>query len=139
VGGVNFAWDYETNEEIKWPMADPVQILSLDDLISTVEDEYWKEEIEEYIQDEENGKAFLELSADAYHKDNISGGPAYALEITNEPSVDSRYLNLPYETTLINHLRICFETCGFPGVVDPKFDKDFEAFYFKVKPRLKEI
>ncbi|WP_205942934.1 hypothetical protein [Pedobacter frigidisoli] len=28
VGGVNFVWDYETNEDFMWDMADPIQVAS---------------------------------------------------------------------------------------------------------------
>lgn len=35
IGGCNFAWDYETNEEYMWVYADPIQIIALDDLVIT--------------------------------------------------------------------------------------------------------
>lgn len=44
-GGVNFVWDYETNEDFIWQMADPIQIASLDAVVETVTDGYWQEEM----------------------------------------------------------------------------------------------
>ena len=56
----------------------------------------------------EDGFVSLALAADYFHKDNISGGPAYALQLTSKPSIDSQFLNEEHETTFINYLRICF-------------------------------
>jgi len=38
VGGCNFAWDYDTNEDYMWTYADPIQIFSLDALVSEFTD-----------------------------------------------------------------------------------------------------
>ncbi len=77
VGGVNFVWDYKTNVDFMWEMADPIQITSLDAVVQEVTDEWWQEYILPYIDDENFGNAFLNLAADYLHKDNISGGQAY--------------------------------------------------------------
>jgi hypothetical protein len=137
VGGVNFGWDYETNELLIWKLADPIQICSLDDVVSQATNEYWKEDIQLYVDDEEFGTAFIELAADALHKDNISGGPAYSIEITDSPQVDSAFLNEPHQTTFINYLRICFEHCGFPGIANS--ENDYKEFFEQVKPKMKKI
>jgi hypothetical protein len=139
VGGVNFVWDYDINENFLWNMADPIQIASLDNVIETVTDEYWKEKMQEYLDDEEFGVAFLELSADDLHKDNVSGGPPYSLQLTKRPSIDSKFLNEHNETTFINYLRICFENCGFPGIAKPHLQNDYKKFFDRVKPLLKSI
>lgn len=139
VGGVNFVWDYETNENFMWDMADPIQVASLDDLVNEVADEDWKENMQDYLSDNENENVFLELAADDLHKDNVSGGPPYSLEIIKSPSVDSNFLNEPNATTFINYLRICFEYCGFPGITRPDTKNDYQAFFDKVKPQLKLI
>ena len=93
VGGVNFVWDYETNEDFMWEMADPIQIAGLDAVVETVSDEYWAEDIQQYVDDENFGNAFLDLAADDLHKDNVSGGQAYAIQLTKEPSIDSNFMN----------------------------------------------
>lgn len=139
VGGVNFAWDYNTNDHLLWSMADPIQISSLDALAETVTDEFWQEEIEEYVNDESFGFAFLELSADEFHKDNISGGQAYALQITKQPTIDSSFLNEPNNTTFIDYLRISFEYGGFPGMARQAMPESFQDFLTNVKPKLKTI
>ncbi len=139
VGGVNFVWDFETNEKLMWHMADPIQIFSLDSIVEEVTNEYWKEYIEQYVNDEDFGCAFLDLSADDLHKDNISGGQPYAMEITKYQSVDARFMNEPNETTFINYLRICFENCGFSGIKRPDIHNEYEEFFNKVKPQLRKI
>ncbi|WP_293308733.1 hypothetical protein [Pedobacter sp. UBA5917] len=138
VGACNFAWNYRENENIIWEMADPIQIAPLSYCVSEVTDEYWLEEMNEYIEDEEYGSAFLELSADDLHKDNVSGGPPYSLQLTQTQSVDGIFLNEPNNTTFINYLRICFESCGFPGMQNQR-DQSFQKFFNKVKPQLKKI
>lgn len=139
VGGVNFVWDYDTNEHLMWHMADPIQITSLDGLIENVTNGYWQEEMQQYLDDPIFESAFLELSADDLHKDNISGGQSYAIQITSEPSIDSNFWNEPNRTTFINYLRICFQNCGFPGILRPDINNDYQAFFDKVKPQLKPI
>ena len=139
VGGVNFVWDYKTNGAFKWEMADPIQIASLDAVVEEVTDEYWQEDIQQYVDDENFGNAFVNLAADSLHKDNISGGEAYAIQITNEPSIDGNFMNEPNETTFINYLRICFQYCGFPGLTMGDIKSDYETFFDKVKPQLRPI
>jgi len=119
VGGVNFTWDFETNKKLMWDMADPIQVSSLDSLVEVVTNKYWKEDMQQYLDDSDFGCAFLEISADDLHKDNVSGGQPYTVEITRQPAVDARLMNEPNGTTFINYLRICFENCGFPGITRP--------------------
>lgn len=126
VGGVNFGWHYDTNDDLLWQMTDPIQVASLDSVVEMVTDEYLDEEMQEII-----------LAADVYHKDNISGGPAYALELIKRPGIDSLLLNEPHEEMFINYLRICFDNCGFPLIAES--DNDYQPFFDKVKPQLKQI
>lgn len=137
VGGVNFVWDYETNGELLWNMADPIQICSLDSITEEVLDEYWQECMTQEVED--GGCAYLDLAADDLHKDNVSGGSPYAIQITKEPSIDALFMNEANETSFINYLRICFEYCGFPGITSPDLNNDYHEFFAIVKPRLKLI
>jgi len=138
VGSCNFAWDYDTNKNIPWAGADPIQIMSLDDQLAQVTDKYWTDDMTEIRQD--CGTAYLELSADYYHKDNISGGPAYSIELTSVPSIDGHFLNEEHRTTFINYLRIVtFENCGFGRIHAVREDASFEKFYNNVKPKLKAL
>lgn len=137
VGSCNFAWDYETEENIPWECSDPIQIAPLDAVLEEVMDEYWVEEMTE--NKELYGTAYLALSADYLHKDNISGGPAYAIEITPEPSIDGRLLNEEPQTSFINYLRIVFENCGFGRAHDIDSPTTFKLFSDKVGPKLRRI
>jgi hypothetical protein len=138
VGACNFAWDYEVNENFFWDYADPIQIMSLDDLVSFITDEYWFEEIEEYLEDD-LGPAHLELAADYFHKDNVSGGAPYSLEITKKPSIDGLFLNELHNTTFVDYLRICFENCGFSNISKTDLKNDYQSFFSRVKPQMIEI
>lgn len=137
VGACNFGWDYETNEEYIWQYADPIQIFSLDDVVSEVTDEVFLSDLHEYY--EEDGFVSLQLSADYFHKDNTSGGPAYSLKVTDKQSVDAEFLNEEHDTTFINYLRICFDNCGFSRITNPESNNDYQAFFDKMKPKLKPI
>lgn len=139
VGGVNFAWNYDEYPSILWEMADPIQVSSLDDLVSYVSDEYWKEDMKEYLDDPTYGNAFLEISADDLHKDNISGGPPYSIQITKEKSIDSKVLNEANNTTFINYLRICFKYGGFPGMEFQESSKSYDEFLINIQKILKPI
>ena len=136
VGSVDFAWNYETEKTFLWEMADPIQIISLDEIVTHVTNENWKEDIQYYVDDENFGFAFLELSADDLHKDNVSGGSPYSLKIPKKQTIDSDFVNDPHQTTFIDYLRVCFEYCGFPG--NPA-DDSYREFITKVRPKLKQI
>ena len=130
VGSCNFAWDYDTNPDIPWVGADPIQVMPVTDLLGEAKD---------LEPDEDGDPVGLPLSADYYHKDNISGGPAYSIELTTKPQVDSRYLNEEHETTFINYLRIAMENCGFSRAYEVGDLPDFVGYRSKVKPLLKPI
>ncbi|PCJ63582.1 MAG: hypothetical protein COA58_15710 [Bacteroidetes bacterium] len=138
VGGVNFTWDYAMNKNLMWNVADPIWIASIDSIADDVTNKFWAEEIQEYIDYDILEHAFLELSADELHKDNISGNPSYIIEITKKPSIDGNFLREPNDTTFINYLRICFDNCGFPGLTRNDLN-DHQAFFDIVKPKLKKI
>ena len=137
VGACNFVWDYETNENVIWQCADPIQITSLDDLVSEVTDDDYLDDLQEYYEDE--GFISLQLSADYLHKDNISGGQPYSLQLTSEPSIDGQFLYEEHNTTFINYLRICFDNCGFSRITNPEYKNDYQTFFDKVRPQLKRI
>ena len=137
VGACNFAWDYDNNEDFIWTCADPIQITSLDDLVLEVTDKDNLLDLKDYF--EEDGFVALELSADYLHKDNISGGQPYSLKLTDKPSIDGQLLYEENDTTFINYLRICFDNCGFSRITNPDNNNDFQAFFDRVKPKLREI
>jgi len=128
VGSCNFAWDYDANEEIPWEGADPIQIAPISDLLS---------EMDDFEEDDDFRE--LGVSADYFHKDNISGGPMYSIEITKMPQIDSNFLNEEHNTTFINYLRLTMEGCGFSRTGEISDKNDFIAFYRKVGPMLNKI
>ena len=138
VGSCNFVWDYRQDKAIMWEMADAIQIAPLTYCVSEVTDKYWLQQAKEYMEDEDFGFTFLVLAADDLHKDNVSGGPPYSLEITKQPSIDGNFINEPNNTTFINYLRICFEYCGFPGIRS-EAKNDNQLFFDRVNAQLKPI
>ncbi|HLA57893.1 MAG TPA: hypothetical protein VK622_03990 [Puia sp.] len=137
VGGCNFGWDYDTNEDYKWTYADPIQITSLDALISEFTDNDYLADMKDEFKDE--GFLAIPISADFYHKDNTSGGPPYALKLTQKPSIDGQFLNEENNTTFIDYLRICFDNCGFSRISKPENNNDYQSFFDKVRPQLRKI
>jgi hypothetical protein len=137
VGACNFGWDYETNDDCIWQCADPIQITSLDDLVSEVTGEDILDDLKECYEIE--GFVGLPLSADYLHKDNISGGQPYSLQLTSTPSIDGQFLYEEHNTTFINYLRICFDNCGFSKIMNPEYKNDYQTFFDKVRPQLKQI
>jgi len=128
VGSCNFAWDYDADDNILWEGSDPIQICAITDLLP---------EAKQIEPDDE--PVGLPVSADYYHKDNISGGPAYSVELTARSQVDSLFLYEEHETTFINYLRIALENCGFSRAYAVNELPDFMNYCRKVKPLLKPI
>jgi len=128
VGSCNLTWDYNATEEIPWEGADPIEIIPIADLLREVKD------LE--ADDEEVG---LPIAGDYLHKDNISGGPMYRIELAAEPQVDSRFLYEEHDTTFVNYLRITMDNCGFTRAGAVRHLADFTEYFKKVKPQLKPI
>lgn len=139
IGPCDFAWDYNAASEIPWKGGDPIQIDSLDDVLSYVYSDDWSEYLADVIEDDDSQLPNVELAADYLHKDNVSGGPAYAIELTRGRSVDSLFLNEEHETTFINYLRICMENCGFSRGTSLENRLEYRSFCEKVRPQLKSI
>jgi hypothetical protein len=139
VGSCNFGWDYDNQPEMFWECADPIQIDNLHDVVNYVSEGDWREYLIEILEDDNSQSPYLELAADYLHKDNISGGLPYSIQLTKQHSIDSLFLNEPNETNFINYLRICMENCGFPRITNPEQENDYQEFFAKVKPQLKRI
>jgi hypothetical protein len=129
VGSCNFSWDYQANDKIPWEGADPIQICPLTDLLQEAKQ----------IEPDDDDPVGLPVSADHYHKDNISGGPAYSVELTARPQVDSLFLYEEHETTFVNYLRIAMQNFGFSRAYAINELPDFLNYCKKVKPLLKPI
>ena len=129
VGSCNFAWDYDENPSIPWEGADPIQITPVTDLLSELTD--LSEEDDDFIQ--------LTVSAGYLHKDNISGGLPYCVEITPSPSIDGLFLNEDHDKTFIDYLRLTMENCGFSNADACMDIDDFVRFQESVRPKLYNI
>ena len=138
VGSVNFCWDINTSEDCFWEMADPLQVFSLDDVLAMVEDEDWPEQMQEYEEDEAIKTAFLEISPDVFHKDNVSGGMSYALKLSKDSSIDAELLFYKSKISFMNYLKSAIEHGGFIGMVD-KENQDFQSYLMDVKKALIEF
>jgi hypothetical protein len=121
-------WNYDEKPEIPWEGADPVQIAPISDLLMELSD-----------FEDDNDFRELGVSADYLHKDNISGGPMYSIEITKRPQIDSLFLNEEHNTTFIKYLRLTMENCGFSRAGEISDRDDFNAFSRKVGPMLNKI
>jgi hypothetical protein len=126
VGSCNFAWDYNENPNIPWEGADPIQITPVTDLLSELTS----------LSDEEDEFIQLCVSADYLHKDNISGGPPYCVELTPNLSIDGLFLNQEDGTTFINYLRLTMGNCGFSRPDVCIHIDDFARFQENVRPKL---
>jgi len=129
VGSCNFTWDYDEIPHIPWEGADPIQIRPITDLLSEAEG----------LDPDDDEPMGLPVSADYYHKDNISGGPPYSIELTPQPQIDSQLINEENDTTFIKYLRITLGCCGFSRPDAATHLPDFIQYLDKVGPLLKPI
>lgn len=139
VGGVNLVWDHDKKDSLMWDMADPLQVISLDALLEYIDNDHWQQDMQMLMLDNPKQGAYLDISADDLHKDNISGGQPYAIALTPKPAVDSTLLFEYHNTTFINYLRLSFQNCGFINIARDDCDNDFHDFFARVKPQLKAI
>jgi hypothetical protein len=137
VGSCNLAWNYQDNSSIYWEMADPMQIAPLQQLLEELTDPDWLEMAEETLEGSEH--PVIELAADSLHKDNVSGGPPYGIEIKQTPCIDSRFIDGITDANFIEYLRTCFEYAGFPGFAREEAPESFIKFRRKVTPQLRPI
>jgi hypothetical protein len=99
VGSVNLIADEESEG---YP--DPLYVES-SHYILEYNDESWQRE--RYI---------LDISPDEYHKEDVSGGAPYQIQLPNT-DVDALLENECHQTSFVHYLRLSFKSCGFPGIV----------------------
>lgn len=87
------------------------------DLLATIWDDFdmWEAEWYEGI-----GPVHAHISPDYFHKSDVSGGPAYAIEVPDE-FADAHVIWEPHDVSFVELLRIIFKWGGFPG-----FQMDFD-------------
>lgn len=136
VGSCDFTWNAYASSPI-WEYSDPLQISGLQELSEYVSDGDWAEYMEELKAETPDMVPYVELSADYYHKDNVSGGQAYSIAINPYPSVDSKFLFEERNTTFVNYLRISINNCGFSRINKVPRVESLDNFLKTVKPQLK--
>lgn len=115
VGGINFVWDYDCEEELPelgddLVMEDPLYIESPKNMEWQLEE--W-EDARSDLHPELWGPVSLDLAPDYLHKANISGGAAYAILLPFR-GVDPIFANEEHNLPFVDYLRLCFKWGGFP-------------------------
>lgn len=65
---------------------------------------------------DEDEQVFISLAPDEFHKDNVSGGDPYGLELPN-PAADFPFLYEPHDLLFVPYLRLAIlKWGGFPGL-----------------------
>jgi hypothetical protein len=112
VGAVNLIGKHpELCPEVGDLYSDPLETSPIDYAISELET--WKEDRATY-GDAEAGPFGVPISADDYHKADVSGGPEYRI-LVGEPSMDGRLIHERHGILFIDYLRLSFAWGGFPG------------------------
>lgn len=111
-------------------LSDPLYIESIHNELSIL-DESWEEISDEKL--ENNLPIGYPISPDLYHKNNISGGLPYEIEISKHHKIDSLIFNTPYCKNIyfVDYLRLCFSSGGFPSLKNNKKSKDLIVFLSK--------
>lgn len=110
-----------------WPeYSDQLVVGSIDDNLEELES--W---IEMKAEDDEfkDHPFMLYISPDDYHKDNVSGGQWYNIELPCY-TVDAIVNDSSTETTFINYLRTAFDSKGFPGC--KKLPTEFDELFIRL-------
>jgi len=114
VGGIDFAWAYQRKAlpprlggELDWRRLDPLVVDPARAMIRVIEG--WVDEFGE----ESDEPLRLELAPDYWHKANISGGPAYAIDVPFL-GADPLFAEEENELPFVDYLRLCFRWGGFP-------------------------
>lgn len=106
-----------------WPDSlDPLVVYEPEGAISDLENQLWQgeDEIDRSVGFEAG------LAPDEYHKDNVSGGPAYSVALP-DPSSDFVLLNERHTVLFVPYLRMAIlKWGGFPGL--DKQQGAFEGF-----------
>lgn len=112
VGRVDFTGGHPQWEGCEYP--DPIVVESVEYAVTEAQafltlaspDEYWEAH---------NGIFRIPIAPDYYHKENVSGGICYGIEVPNEKD-DPDLLEEWHHTTFVGYLGHCFEWGGFPGL-----------------------
>lgn len=112
VGSVDFTGRHPDWRGCEYP--DPIVVAPVAHAISEVKEFLELESPDEYWASE-SGIFRIPIAPDYYHKEDVSGGMWYGVEVPNEKD-DPALLEEWHETTFVGYLRLCFEWGGFPGL-----------------------
>jgi hypothetical protein len=112
VGGVDFTGRHPAWKGCEYP--DPVVVDPVAYAISEAKEFLGLETPEDYWGSE-SGIFRIPIAPDYYHKEDVSGGMWYGVEVPNEED-DPALLEERHQTTFVGYLRLCFEWGGFPGL-----------------------
>jgi hypothetical protein len=90
---------------------DPIVIYPIEVAFSEYQD--WQEHVTDVGQ-EEVGPFCIPIAPDFYHKNNVSGGAPYQIEMPCA-AADALLLYEWHNVTFVEYLRECFRWGGFPG------------------------
>jgi len=131
IGPINLI---QKGTKLQFEYADPLYIESVNGIIEMLSDGSWEETMSEIC--DEGKTAYLEISPDYYHKDNVSGGLPYGIELLSQQCIDSRVINTKYGNLyFIEYLRLCFENGGFPNIKE--YNSNYEEFINTIKNEFK--
>jgi hypothetical protein len=112
VGSVDFTGEHPEWRGCEYP--DPIVVEPLAYAVSEAKEFLELESLEEYWGSA-SGIFRVPVAPDDYHKQNVSGGMWYGVEIPNEED-DPPLLEERHHTSFVEYLRLCFEWGGFPGL-----------------------
>ncbi len=94
-------------------LSDALVVDGVDSVLYFVQE--WLEEWGDLPPEAQEEPCLAEFAPDEYHKEDISGGPPYAITLPNT-SADARVEHEWHDTTFVAYLRECFACGGFPGL-----------------------
>lgn len=112
VGSVDFTGGRPGWEGCEYP--DPIVVAPVAHAISEAKEFLELESPDEYWASE-SGTFRIPIAPDYYHKEDVSGGMWYGVEVPNERD-DPALLEEWHHTTFVEYLRLCFGWGGFPGL-----------------------
>jgi hypothetical protein len=112
VGSVNFTGEHPEWRGCEYP--DPIVVDPLAYAVSEAKEFLELPSHEEYWGSD-SGIFRIPVAPDYYHKENVSGGMWYGIEIPNKED-DPLLLEEWHHTSFVEYLRLCFKWGGFPGL-----------------------
>lgn len=113
VGAVDFCGSHPEWSGCDYP--DPIVVEPIDSAMDELEQYLELDDPAEEYWGSESGVFRIPIAPDYYHKEDVSGGMWYGVEVPND-AADPQLLEEWHETTFVSYLEICFRWGGFPGL-----------------------